>query len=281
MKTFRLLVASLAASLASLAFSATTTPISLLNPSGSIAGQAIISTGGSSAPVWGPVPLTGITGTLAIANGGTGATSASAARTNLGLGTSATVNTGASGATVPLLNGANTWAAAQTFSVRPTFNGATPWDSANLASPASTVGVTNGGNAAAGAIGEYKSSDVPIGSPVALTAGTAANITSVSLTAGDWLCSGTATFLQTGTTGVTTIAAGMNTTSATMPLTEQQGYAALNLTFATGSAYANAITVGNWRYNVTTTTTVYLVAKASFTSSTESAYGFIGCYRFR
>lgn len=32
---------------------------------------------------------------------------------------SATVNTGASGAAVPLLNGANTWAAAQTFSVTP------------------------------------------------------------------------------------------------------------------------------------------------------------------
>jgi hypothetical protein len=67
-----------------------------------------------------------------IANGGTNASTASAARTNLGLGTAATQNTGTSGATIPLLNGANTWAAAQAFAVRPTFNGATPWDSTNL-----------------------------------------------------------------------------------------------------------------------------------------------------
>jgi hypothetical protein len=38
------------------------------------------------------------------------------ARTSLGLGTSATVNTGTSGATIPLLNGVNTWASAQTYS---------------------------------------------------------------------------------------------------------------------------------------------------------------------
>lgn len=41
---------------------------------------------------------------------------ASAQRTTLGLGTAATVNTGTSGATIPLLNGANTFGAAQTLS---------------------------------------------------------------------------------------------------------------------------------------------------------------------
>jgi hypothetical protein len=45
-----------------------------------------------------------------------GGASASAQRTSLGLGTSATVNTGTSGATIPLLNGANTHSAANTFS---------------------------------------------------------------------------------------------------------------------------------------------------------------------
>lgn len=42
---------------------------------------------------------------------------ASAARTTLGLGTAATQNTGTSGANVPLLNGANTWSAAQIIEV--------------------------------------------------------------------------------------------------------------------------------------------------------------------
>lgn len=57
-----------------------------------------------------------MTGTVQISAGGTAASTASGARTNLGLGTSATVNTGTSGATIPLLNGTNTWANLQTFS---------------------------------------------------------------------------------------------------------------------------------------------------------------------
>jgi hypothetical protein len=71
----------------------------------------------------GPITTSGtitIAGTLAVANGGTGATSASSARTNLGLGTSAIVNTGTSGATIPLLNGVNTWSGGQTFSTQTT-----------------------------------------------------------------------------------------------------------------------------------------------------------------
>lgn len=50
-------------------------------------------------------------------------TAPSTARANLALGTSATVNTGTSGANVPLLNGANTWAALQTFTSGATFSG--------------------------------------------------------------------------------------------------------------------------------------------------------------
>ena len=43
-------------------------------------------------------------------------TDVAAARTSLGLGTAAVQSTGTSGATVPLLNGANTWSGQQTFS---------------------------------------------------------------------------------------------------------------------------------------------------------------------
>lgn len=56
-----------------------------------------------------------LTTALPIASGGTGAATAAAARTNLGLGTAAVQNIGTSGATVPLLSTANTWSGVQTF----------------------------------------------------------------------------------------------------------------------------------------------------------------------
>lgn len=49
---------------------------------------------------------TNVTGTVALANGGTGATTAAAARTNLGLGNSATLNTGTESGTVAAGNDA-------------------------------------------------------------------------------------------------------------------------------------------------------------------------------
>lgn len=61
-----------------------------------------------------------------ITAGGTGATSASGARTALGLGTAAVKNTGTSGNTVPLLDGANTWSAVQTFASTPKIEASDP-----------------------------------------------------------------------------------------------------------------------------------------------------------
>jgi hypothetical protein len=58
---------------------------------------------------------TDVSGTLPIASGGTGAQSAANARIALGLGTAAVEDIGTSGATVPLLDGANTWSGTNGF----------------------------------------------------------------------------------------------------------------------------------------------------------------------
>ncbi|SPA25862.1 conserved exported hypothetical protein [Cupriavidus taiwanensis] len=184
------LAAILALGAALLAQAATTVPPQLINPAGSTAGQAIVSTGPTGAPGWAAVPLTGVTGVLPIANGGTNASTAATARTNLGAASTAsntfsgnqtiaastpalTINdtSGAASTSVAFSsNGSARWVVTKNsadtfridryvsgtltdnpfsisnstgvaaFSARPTFAGATPWDSANLANPASTTG---------------------------------------------------------------------------------------------------------------------------------------------
>lgn len=283
---------------------ATTVPVQLISPSGSTSGQAILSTGASTAPAWGPVSLSGITGTLAVTNGGTGATTATNARTNLGLGTAATQNTGTSGATLPLLNGANTWSAAQTFSVRPTFNSATPWDSANLAfatppaiggttpaagafttlsatgaiTPSQTagiVGTTTNNNANAGSVGEYTSAS---SSSTSIANNTATNITSVSLTAGDWDVSGVILFApQTGATA-TAFFGSISTTSATLgPLGQTYQITPVSITAGNGLITPAPVT----RVSIAATTTVYLVGYSTFSGGTVNTTGFIRARRVR
>ena len=86
---------------------------------------------------------------------------ASNGRTTLGLGTSATVNTGTSGATIPLLNGANTWSALQSLTEAITLddwqtiasaNGTTDIGAAtsNLVAVSGTNSITGWGTVAAG-----------------------------------------------------------------------------------------------------------------------------------
>ncbi|CAM2158925.1 conserved membrane hypothetical protein [Paraburkholderia tropica] len=258
----RFIVAALAA-FSTFAFGVTTTPVSLLNPTGSTAGQAIISTGPSTAPAWGAVPLTGITGTLALTNGGTGATTAAAARTNLGLGTAATASTGTSGATVPLLNAANTWSAAQTFSA--------------LITPSTTIGIKGtaaADSAQAGSIGEVLTGQT---STTSMTSATTANCASVSLTAGDWDVSGNIRYNPAGTTTIALLAAGIGTTSATLPGLGAQTQ--LVATFTTGQPQYLPTPVV--RVNAAATTTVYLVGSAGFGTNTMSCDGLIRARRIR
>lgn len=239
----RLFAAALAA-IASLAFGATTVPVQLLSPAGSIASQVITSTGPSSPPSW------------------------------ASLGTAAAYNTGTSGANVPLLSNANTWAAAQTFSVRPTFNGQTPYDTGNLtiANYQTRAGVTDGSDAAAGQIGEFKTN---ASSGTSLTTGVAANCASVSLTAGDWDVSGIVRLNLQPTTTLSSVLAGINTTSATNPGYTQ--YQQINASLTTGAQQIMQAPLT--RVSVSATTTVYLIGTAIFGTSTATCDGFIRARR--
>lgn len=161
-----------------------------------------------------------------------------------------------------------------------TGTGASVLGTAPTISQPNLVGVTTNSNAAAGSVGEYVSSNIGSDTPVALVSGTSKDVTSISLTAGDWDISGNIGLLPSGTTTTSAVGAAISTVSATVPAPPSSGgYSFLSLGSPAGAP--NVLQAGRIRLSLAATTTVYLVAQASFAVSSCSAYGFIGARRVR
>ena len=139
------------------------------------------------------------------------------------------------------------------------------------------VGTVAGGSAASGIVGEYISSSVVVGSAVALTSGIGANMTSISLTAGDWDVSGIINFRLGASTSVTSLFGGASLTSATHDSFQFSHRAAAFVPGTSDIGYA----APTRRFTFSGTTTVYAVATAGFTISTCGAWGFISARRVR
>jgi len=140
------------------------------------------------------------------------------------------------------------------------------------------IGVTTNNNAASGVVGEYISANVAAGSPVSISNGASVNITSISLTAGDWDVSGNVVWQPTTAT-VNNIACWVTTVSATQPTPPASGgttqLAGITLTDRT------TLPITQTRFSLSSTTTVYLGAYAAFTGTSVGGYGFIGARRVR
>jgi len=141
------------------------------------------------------------------------------------------------------------------------------------------TGTTTNDSAAAGYVGEYISSTVTSISGVSLTTATFANITSISLTAGDWDVSGVVAVSNPGSTTFAYINYGVSTTSAANGSLGQVGSLTTPSTIAAVVDFVTPVPVT--RLSLSLTTTVYLVTRASFAVSTASAYGVIRARRIR
>lgn len=150
------------------------------------------------------------------------------------------------------------------------------WTGSDYAVVAAAATATND-NAAAGSIGEYVSASVAPGSAVSLTTATDKNVTSISLTAGDWDVCGTVDFALTGATA-TDAYAGISTTTDTLGGQDTYSNRVMSLTAVTDTIVQPTPLV---RLSLAATTTVYLVAKAEFSAGTEAAYGSIRARRAR
>lgn len=337
---------------------ATEVPVQLLNPTGSTSGQAIVSTGASSAPAWGTVTA----GTLAPQSANTVVANATASTasptpvaipscsttasalnytTSSGFSCNATVNAatlngatfaspGTIGGTTPgsatftTMNSINTLTSGVSNIFSSTSNAATGYamklagngasaptkliqvmngnfnivndaenavissltDSGNLsvtgsitpAYPAGVVGNATGNSVSAGSVGQFMSSSIAVGGSVSLTTGTAANITSITLTAGDWDVWGTVCTNPAASTVQQIIIGSVSGTSGTLA-TAPNGGAYTLLLLGTTAGLGVCAPVGMKTVNVSTSTTEYLVIQSNFTVSTNGGYGFIGARR--
>ena len=182
--------------------------------------------------------LTGLTVALPVASGGTGATTATAARSNISAAASG------SNSDITKLN---------------TLTGG-------------ITGLLTGSAAAAGLVGEEVNATT--GAAVNLTTGAIASVLSISLPAGDWELEHALRINNAG--NVTLLNFGVNTANNALPANWYDRYN-ITTTLAAGSSSRQGL---SRRVLLSATTTLYLVAQSTFTS-TCTADGYIRARRMR
>jgi len=149
-------------------------------------------------------------------------------------------------------------------------------------------GTSTNDSATAGNIGEKITSNVPNASAVSLTTGVGANVTSISLTAGDWDVWGVVFGKPAGTSTTSFAQAAVTTTSATIPsdasITTSLTQVWMPNTSGTGVSTAGGsmnLPVAPITLSLSGTTTVFLVTAFTFGVSTYAAYGTLWARRVR
>ena len=139
--------------------------------------------------------------------------------------------------------------------------------------------VTNGSEAGAGNIGEFRTISVPVGSAVSLSNFAAASVTHLNLTPGDWELWGTVAFLvPPARPPLNTIAAWIGPAPAVLPSApETQGYVTIRAQFLTGNG--QILPVGRVRLLNAAAQPMYLSALAGFSVSSMVAFGTLNARR--
>ncbi|SRR6266446_5832859 len=143
------------------------------------------------------------------------------------------------------------------------------------------IGTATNDNAAAGSVGELISSTIASGSAISLTTATPINLTSISLTAGDWDVWCVGNFVFATTTSYTQLVASISTTSATLgtlPFAVGFMSSAANVP---GSGATISVLAGPIRVSLASTTTHYCVLSQAFSVSTLTGWGGIRARRIR
>lgn len=143
------------------------------------------------------------------------------------------------------------------------------------------IGTTTNNNAAAGSVGELIESEILVASAVSVTNNTATNITSISLTAGDWDVWGCVITEPNAATTTSQVLAWTSTVSAGLPTPPNKGAFGRLSGIAISAGSTLAISAGTQRLSLSSATTVYLSTFITFAVNTMTAYGYIGARRRR
>ena len=227
------------------------------------AGAPVLFNGAGGTPS--SMTATNLTGTATGLTAGTASAVAVGGITGLGTGVATALAANVTG------SGSIVLANAPTF-----VTGTVTAPSITFSSTSGVIGTTTNNNAAAGSVGEFVSSQILFASATSLSNNTPKNITSISLTAGDWDVYANVYF-NPSTTNVSSCIAAINTTSATLPdnsLLSQNGIGG-------ASEGALGLVVLPQRISIGSTTTVYVIGQASFATGSCTACGGIYARRVR
>jgi hypothetical protein len=140
------------------------------------------------------------------------------------------------------------------------------------------VGTTTNDNADAGKVGEFVSSTIAVASAINPANTTPTNLTSISLTAGDWDVWGNVGFSQ-DTVGFTLVVAYIsNATAGALP--DASLYNSIFIGAASGMS-SIGINAPGVRLSLSTTTTIYIIGRADYSAGTTKMFGGIFARRAR
>lgn len=124
-------------------------------------------------------------------------------------------------------------------------------------------------------LGDFVEKKVLVASAVSLSTGVAGNVASILLGPGFWHVSGVVSYHNDPTTVMADVTQSISVTSATVGDAGSFTADLVGLASGIDCAYNTPLV----SINLTVPTTVYLVAKSNFATSTASVYGYIHAHR--
>lgn len=142
------------------------------------------------------------------------------------------------------------------------------------------AGTTTNDNATAGVVGEYIESILVSGSATSITTATDKTVTSISLTAGDWDVDCVLVYIPNAATSISRYSASLSLTTNTFDSTAGRFMQTVIPATVLG-AFNLSVPIPNYRFSLSGTTSIFMVANAAFTVNTLAAWGIIRARRVR